>query len=35
VVHLRRDEPGLIIGNMALVAIAAFSAWGRFGVHPL
>lgn len=35
VVHLRRKEPQFIIGNLVLIAIAVFVAWGRFGDYPL
>ncbi len=35
IVHLRRKEPRFIIGNLVLIAIAAFIAWGRFGDYPL
>lgn len=35
IVHLRRHEPRFIIGNVLLIAIALFVAWGRFGDYPL
>lgn len=35
IVHLRRKEPQFIIGNLVLIAIAIFVAWGRFGDYPL
>ena len=35
IVHVRRKEPRFIIGNLVLVAIAVFIAWGRFGDYPL
>lgn len=35
IVHVRRNEPQFIIGNIVLIAVAAFVAWGRFGDYPL
>jgi len=35
IVHVRRKEPRFIIGNLVLIAIAVFIAWGRFGDYPL
>jgi len=35
IVHVRRKEPQFIIGNIVLIAAAAFVAWGRFGGYPL
>ena len=35
VVHVRRKEPQFIIGNLVLIALALFVAWGRFGDYPL
>jgi uncharacterized membrane protein YphA (DoxX/SURF4 family) len=35
IVHVRRSEPQMIIGNVALIALALFVAWGRFGDYPL
>jgi len=35
IVHARRSEPKMIIGNVALIALALFVAWGRFGDYPL
>jgi uncharacterized membrane protein YphA (DoxX/SURF4 family) len=34
-VHIRRKEPRVIFGNVVLMVIAAFIAWGRFGNYPL
>lgn len=34
-VHIRRKEPRVIIGNVLLIAISVFIAWGRFGAYPL
>ncbi len=34
-VHVRRKEPQFIIGNLVLIALAVFVAWGRFGDYPL
>ncbi|MEV0649568.1 DoxX family protein [Phytomonospora sp. NPDC050363] len=31
VVHLRRREPGSIVFNAVLFALAVFVAWGRYG----
>jgi uncharacterized membrane protein YphA (DoxX/SURF4 family) len=33
VTHLRRHEAPAIVVNLALLALAAFVAWGRFGPH--
>jgi uncharacterized membrane protein YphA (DoxX/SURF4 family) len=33
--HLRRREPGAIVFNLVLLALAAFVAYGRFVVVPL
>jgi len=35
IVHVRRSEPQMIIGNVVLIALALFVAWGRFGDYPL
>ena len=35
VVHVRRSETQQLGMNLALVAMAAFIAWGRFGDYPL
>ena len=35
IVHVRRSEPKMIIGNVVLIALALFVAWGRFGDYPL
>ena len=35
IVHARRSEPKMIIGNVALIALALFVAWARFGDYPL
>ncbi|MGH8871972.1 MAG: DoxX family protein [Acidimicrobiia bacterium] len=35
IVHIRRKEPQFIIGNVVLIAIAVFVAWGRFGDYPM
>ncbi len=35
VVHVRRKEPRFIIGNLVLIALSLFVAWGRFGDYPL
>lgn len=35
IVHARRSEPKMIIGNVVLFALALFVAWGRFGDYPL
>ena len=35
IVHVRRSEPQMIIGNVVLIALALFVAWGRFGDDPL
>jgi hypothetical protein len=34
-VHVRRKEPQVIIGNLVLIALSLFVAWGRFGSYPL
>ena len=34
VVHVRRGEVSFIAVNAALLAAAAFVAWGRFGPYP-
>jgi DoxX-like family len=31
IVRLRRGEGRLVAGNLVLLAVAAFVAWGRFG----
>lgn len=33
ITHIRRDEARVIAPNVALLALAAFIAWGRFGPH--
>jgi DoxX-like family len=33
VVHLRRHEAKALVANLALIALALFVAWGRFGPH--
>ena len=33
VVHLRRSEAPLTVVNLAIIALAAVVAWGRFGPH--
>ena len=35
IVHVRRSEPQMIIGNVVLIALGLFVAWGRFGDYPL
>jgi len=35
IVHARRSELKMIIGNVVLMALALFVAWGRFGDYPL
>lgn len=35
IVHARRSEPKMIIGNVVLIALALFVAWARFGDYPL
>ena len=35
VVHGRRGEMQNVVGNVALLAMAVFVAWGRFGDYPL
>jgi uncharacterized membrane protein len=35
IVHAKRSEPQMIIGNVVLIALALFVAWGRFGDYPL
>ena len=35
VVHIRRKEPGMLVLNIVLCAMAVVVAWGRFGPHPL
>lgn len=35
IVHARRSEPKMIIGNVVLMTLALFVAWGRFGDYPL
>ena len=34
IVHARRSEPKMIIGNVVLIALALFVAWARFGDYP-
>lgn len=34
ITHVRRDEASLIGVNLAVFAVAAFVAWGRFGPQP-
>jgi hypothetical protein len=31
ITHLRRREPQALVVNLAVIAMAAFVAWGRFG----
>jgi uncharacterized membrane protein YphA (DoxX/SURF4 family) len=33
ITHARRREPPAIVVNLALLALAAFVAWGRFGPY--
>jgi uncharacterized membrane protein YphA (DoxX/SURF4 family) len=33
VTHARRNESNVIIGNVVLLVLAAFVAWGRFGPY--
>lgn len=33
VTHVWRKEPQMVMVNLALLALAAFVAWGRFGPH--
>lgn len=35
VTHGRRGEAQMIVGNVGLLVLAAFVAWGRFGPYPL
>jgi DoxX-like family len=35
VIHRRRGEAQMIVGNIGLLVLAAFVAWGRFGPYPL
>ncbi len=35
IVHVRRSEPKMIIGNVVLIALGLFVAGGRFGDYPL
>ncbi len=35
IVHVRRSEPKMIIGNVVLIALGLFVVWGRFGDYPL
>ena len=35
ILHAKRSEPKMIIGNVVLIALALFVAWGRFGDYPL
>jgi hypothetical protein len=35
VTHWRRGEAQMIGGVIALLVLAAFVAWGRFGPYPL
>ena len=35
IVHVKRSEPQMIIGNVVLIALGLFVAWGRFGDYPL
>lgn len=34
ITRIRRHEANFVVGNLALLAIAAFVAWGRFGPEP-
>jgi hypothetical protein len=34
ITHVRRHEAQAIVVNLALLAMAAFVAWGRFGAQP-
>lgn len=33
ITHARRGETQMVVGNLVLLALAAFVAWGRFGSH--
>lgn len=33
VVHVRRNEPGAVVVNVVLLALAGFVVWGRFGPY--
>jgi hypothetical protein len=33
IAHLRRGETRVVVANLAVIALAAFVAWGRFGPH--
>jgi hypothetical protein len=35
IVHARRNEAPNIVVNVALLAMAVFIVWGRFGPNPL
>jgi hypothetical protein len=35
IVHVKRSEPRMIIGNVVLIVLGLFVAWGRFGDYPL
>lgn len=35
IVHVKRSEPKMIIGNVVLIVLGLFVAWGRFGDYPL
>jgi len=35
IVHARRNEVPNIVVNVALLAMAVFTVWGRFGPNPL
>ena len=34
VTHLRRHEASAVVVNLAILALAVFVAWGRFGPQP-
>jgi hypothetical protein len=34
ITRIRRHEAKFVVGNLALLAMAAFVAWGRFGPEP-
>lgn len=35
IVHIRRSEGQAVVGNVVIIAMAAFIAWGRIGDYPL
>ncbi|MEV0428707.1 DoxX family protein [Micromonospora sp. NPDC050495] len=34
IIHVRLGQPRLVVVNLGYVALAAFIAWGRFGLEP-